>query len=125
MAPSRLAEPAPPSEGPPVTSHNDVNPTNLVWDGERLLLIDWDAAGPNDPFYDLAAVAVFLRMDDETSKALLAAHDGAMPATLPARFAYDRCWRRLRVSPTSTWRCKRARSVSPPPTAAGASASRS
>ena len=85
-----LAEPPPPSERPLVTSHNDVNPTNLVWDGERLLLVDWDAAGPNEPFYDLAAIAVFFRMDDETCKALLAAHDGAAPATLPARFAYDR-----------------------------------
>lgn len=85
-----LAEPAPSSERPQVTSHNDVNPTNLVWDGERLLLVDWDVAGPNEPFYDLAAIAVFFRMDDDTCKALLAAHDGAAPATLPARFAYDR-----------------------------------
>jgi len=85
-----LAESPPPSERPPVLSHNDVNPTNLVWDGERLLLVDWDTAGPNDPFFDLAAIAVFLRMDDETCRRLLAAHDGTPPSALPARFGYDR-----------------------------------
>jgi len=85
-----ISEQAPASERPPVLSHNDVNPTNLVHDGERLLLIDWDMAGPDDPFYDLAAIAVFLRMDDETCQRLLAAHDGEPVTTLPARFAFNR-----------------------------------
>lgn len=67
------------------------NPTNLIYDGERLLLLDWDAAGPNDPFYDLAAVAVFLRMDDATCAQLIALHDQApVVAQLPARFLYLR-----------------------------------
>lgn len=86
-----LAEPMPPVERTLATSHNDVNPSNLVWDGERVLLLDWDTAAPNDPLYDLAAVAMFLRMDDETCRALLAAHDGVAPSAVPARFAY---WRR-------------------------------
>jgi thiamine kinase-like enzyme len=73
-----------------VLSHNDVNPTNLVYDGERLLLLDWDTAGSNDPFYDLAAIAVFLRMDDRTCLKLLAAYDGEPVAQLPDRFLYDR-----------------------------------
>jgi thiamine kinase-like enzyme len=47
-------------------SHNDVNPTNLVYDGENLLLLDWDTAGSNDPFYDLAAISVYLCMDDDS-----------------------------------------------------------
>lgn len=85
-----LAEEPPSSERPVVLSHNDVNPTNLVYDGENLLLHDWETAGPNDPFYDLAAVSVFLRMDDATCKRLLAAHDGEPVSKLPARFTYDR-----------------------------------
>ena len=85
-----LLEEAPARERAWVLSHNDVNPTNLVYDGEHLLLLDWDSAGPNDPFYDLAAISVFLRMDDETCRRLLAAYDGAPLATLPARFAYNR-----------------------------------
>ena len=86
-----LAERMPPVERTLATSHNDVNPSNVVWDGERVLLLDWDTAAPNDPLYDLAAVATFLRMDDEACRALLEAHDGIAPAALPARFAY---WRR-------------------------------
>jgi aminoglycoside phosphotransferase (APT) family kinase protein len=84
-----LAE-EPPACDRVVLSHNDVNPSNLVDDGEHLLLLDWDTAGPNDPFYDLAAVAVFLRMDDATCLRLLAAHNGAPAAALPDRFTYDR-----------------------------------
>lgn len=85
-----LAEEPPPAGRPEVLSHNDVNPTNLAYDGERLVLLDWDAAGVNEPFYDLAAVAMFLRMDEAACRDLLAAHDGAPVDTLPARFGYDR-----------------------------------
>ena len=85
-----LAETPPPRERELVLSHNDVNPTNLVHDGARLMLLDWDAAGANDPLYDLAAIAAFLRMDDATCLALLAAHDGAPAAELPAVFRYLR-----------------------------------
>lgn len=84
-----LAE-TPPRQRPLVTSHNDMNPSNLVFDGERLLLLDWDMAGPNDPFYDLAAVALFLRLDDPTASALIAAHDAAPPAALPDGFVHAR-----------------------------------
>jgi aminoglycoside phosphotransferase (APT) family kinase protein len=85
-----LAEEPPDSRRAPVLSHNDVNPTNLVYDGEQLLLLDWETAGPNDPLYDLAAISVFLRMDEGTCLRLLAAHDAMPVSTLPARFAYDR-----------------------------------
>lgn len=86
-----LAQPPPPADRPAVLSHNDVNPSNLVYDGERIVLLDWDTAGANDPFYDLAAVAVFFRMDDATCAQLIAAHDAAAPAAeLPARFIYMR-----------------------------------
>jgi aminoglycoside phosphotransferase len=85
-----LAEEVPVRERAAVLSHNDVNPTNLVYDGENLLLLDWDTAGPNDPFYDLAAIAVFLRMDEGTCEALLAAHDGEPVSGLPALFVYYR-----------------------------------
>jgi aminoglycoside phosphotransferase (APT) family kinase protein len=85
-----LTEEAPVGERALVLSHNDVNPTNLVYDGENLLLLDWETAGPNDPFYDLAAISVFLRMDEGTCQRLLAAYDGEPVSRLPARFAYSR-----------------------------------
>jgi aminoglycoside phosphotransferase (APT) family kinase protein len=85
-----LEEAPPPSDRAPVLSHNDVNPTNLVYDGERIVMLDWDVAAPNDPLYDLAAIAMFLRMDDATARALLGAHDGVEIDALPPRFAYLR-----------------------------------
>ena len=87
---ARVLGEAPPGEPDLVLSHNDVNPTNLVYDGSTLLLLDWDVAGPNDRHYDLAAAAVFFRMDDATCHALLAAYDGLDAAGLPARFHYSR-----------------------------------
>jgi aminoglycoside phosphotransferase (APT) family kinase protein len=85
-----LAETPPPPDRAVVMSHNDVNPTNLAHDGERVVLLDWDTAGANDPLYDLAAAALFLRLDDATCLALLAAHDGQPSAALPVRFRYLR-----------------------------------
>ncbi|HEY1812689.1 MAG TPA: phosphotransferase [Kofleriaceae bacterium] len=86
-----LDEPVPASDRAIALCHNDINPTNVVYDGERVVLIDWDTAGPNDPLIDLAAASVFLRLDDAGSRALLAAHDGApVIGELPARFAYCR-----------------------------------
>ena len=85
-----LTEGEPARERALVLSHNDANPSNLVHDGENILLLDWDTAGPNDPFYDLAALAVFLRMDEGTCQRLLTAYDGEPVSRLPARFAYNR-----------------------------------
>jgi aminoglycoside phosphotransferase (APT) family kinase protein len=78
-----LAEEPRASGRPVVVSHNDVN-------GEHILLHDWETSGPNDPFYDLATVALFLRMDESTCERLVAAHDGEPVARLPARLVYDR-----------------------------------
>jgi aminoglycoside phosphotransferase (APT) family kinase protein len=85
------AEVPPPRDRPRVLAHNDLNPTNFIYDGEKLLLLDWATAGANDPLYDLAVVAVFLRMDQANSLRLLSAYDNDQPvAQLPARFAYQR-----------------------------------
>ena len=85
-----LAEEVPESDRPDVLSHNDVNPTNIAYDGKNLVLLDWDTAGTNEPLYDLAAIAMYLRMDDATCKQLIAAHDGKPCPELPKRFLYDR-----------------------------------
>jgi aminoglycoside phosphotransferase (APT) family kinase protein len=58
-------------------SHNDVNPMNVIWDGGRAWLLDWDVAGIGHPHYDLATLAMFLRLDDAVAFALAARHDGA------------------------------------------------
>jgi hypothetical protein len=85
-----LDEPAPEHYRALALSHNDVNPTNLAFDGDQLFLLDWDTAGVNEPFHDLATIAVFLRMDDATCRTLIALHDDRPERELPARFTYDR-----------------------------------
>ncbi|AKV00912.1 aminoglycoside phosphotransferase [Labilithrix luteola] len=60
-----------------VVSHNDVNPTNVMWDGTQTWLIDWDVAALGHPYYDLATLALFLRLEDGAALDLAALHDGA------------------------------------------------
>lgn len=49
------------AEHPPaavqVSAHNDINPRNVVFDGERLWLVDWELAFRNDPLADIANIA--------------------------------------------------------------------
>lgn len=66
-------------DGRRVVSHNDLNPGNVVWDGTRAWLIDWEAAGLSHPFYDLAALAMFIRLDDATAHALLEQQEQEAP----------------------------------------------
>ena len=40
-----------------VTAHNDLNPFNVLSDGRRLWLVDWELAFRNDRFNDVAIVA--------------------------------------------------------------------
>ncbi|HTA21285.1 MAG TPA: phosphotransferase [Polyangia bacterium] len=71
-----------------VVSHNDLNPSNVLWDGARAWLVDWDSAGLNHPFYDLATLATFLLLDDAAALGLLAAQErGALDARAPATLA--------------------------------------
>jgi aminoglycoside phosphotransferase (APT) family kinase protein len=85
-----LTEKPPALDRTMVLSHNDVNPTNLCYDGERMLLLDWDVAALNDPLYDLATLAMFFRMDDAASRRLLAAYGDEPSSALPERFVYNR-----------------------------------
>lgn len=39
---------------PQVPCHCDYQPTNLVLSGDKLYVFDWEYAGMNDPFYDIA-----------------------------------------------------------------------
>ncbi len=87
----RVLGAAPPaSERALVLGHNDLNPTNLVFDGEAILVLDWATAGQADAFYDLAVLSVFLRMDEGTCLKLLSAYDGGRYDGLPGGFVYNR-----------------------------------
>jgi aminoglycoside phosphotransferase (APT) family kinase protein len=60
-----------------VVSHNDLNPGNVLWDGARAWLVDWDVGGLAHPHYDLAALATFLTLDDDAAHGLLALQEQA------------------------------------------------
>jgi aminoglycoside phosphotransferase (APT) family kinase protein len=40
-----------------VSAHHDINPRNVLFDGARLWLVDWELAFRNDPLADLANIA--------------------------------------------------------------------
>lgn len=66
-------------ESPQVSSHNDVNPLNVLFDGERLWLVDWELAFLNDAFADIAIVANNWAESPEGQELLLAAWLGREP----------------------------------------------
>lgn len=41
-----------------VSAHNDINPRNVLFDGERLWLVDWELAFRNDPLADARLTAL-------------------------------------------------------------------
>ncbi|WFU78329.1 phosphotransferase [Bradyrhizobium sp. CIAT3101] len=48
-----------------VSSHNDFIPSNILFDGNRLWLIDWESAYRNDPFVDVSiALDSIIRSQD-------------------------------------------------------------
>ncbi len=61
------------------SSHNDPNPRNIIFDGERLWLIDWETAYRNDPMVDVAILVDNLGSGPEMEIALLAAWLGHTP----------------------------------------------
>lgn len=54
-----------------VYGHNDLLPTNLIDDGSRLWLIDWDYAGFNSPLFDLANLCSNNEVPPEGERAVL------------------------------------------------------
>jgi hypothetical protein len=46
-----------------VASHNDLNPANILYDGERLWLVDWESGFVNDPYVDPAILANWYDLD--------------------------------------------------------------
>lgn len=58
--------------------HNDVHHLNLMSDGRRLWLLDWEYAGIGDPFFDLAAVCCYHTYDDALRRHLLHAYFGQL-----------------------------------------------
>jgi len=69
--------------------HNDLLPGNLIDDGARLWLIDWDYAGFNSPLFDLANLASNNGFEEARERELLALYFGGPPEAL--------LWQRFRA----------------------------
>jgi aminoglycoside phosphotransferase (APT) family kinase protein len=54
-----------------VSSHNDPHPDNIIFDGMRLWLVDWETAYRNDPLVDVAIMTLYLAASPELQEALL------------------------------------------------------
>jgi aminoglycoside phosphotransferase (APT) family kinase protein len=79
-----------------VSCHNDPNPRNILFDGERVWLIDWELAFRNDPLVDLAILTTELVEAPELEDALLEAAFGRIPKRrLRARLSVIRLLTRL------------------------------
>ncbi len=70
--------------------HNDLLNSNLIDDGSRLRVIDWEYAGMGDPYFDLGNVSVNHDLTPEEDAILLAAHDGAVRPKRLARLTLMR-----------------------------------
>jgi hypothetical protein len=79
-----------------VSCHNDPNPRNILFDGDRVWLIDWELAFRNDPLVDVAILTTNLAETPELEDALLEATFGLTPnGHLRARLSVVRLLTRL------------------------------
>jgi thiamine kinase-like enzyme len=58
--------------------HNDLIVQNVIDDGTRLRIVDWEYAGMGDVFFDLACLATHAGLDADMRAALLEAYAGTV-----------------------------------------------
>jgi len=61
------------------SSHNDLIPSNILFDGARLWLIDWESAYRNDPLVDVSTVLDTLANSPELEDVFMRAWFGRTP----------------------------------------------
>jgi thiamine kinase-like enzyme len=82
---------------PIVFAHNDLLPANILDDGSRLWLIDFEYAGFNTAMFDLAGTTSNAGMEDEEAAEFLALYLDAVPdAALMKGFSAMQCASLLR-----------------------------
>src|SRR4051812_48748698 len=58
-------------EHDPVSCHNDLLNANLIWDGERVRIVDWEYAGMGDRYFDLGNLSVNNGLSEHDDERLL------------------------------------------------------
>jgi aminoglycoside phosphotransferase (APT) family kinase protein len=87
-------------EHEPVPCHDDLLTANLLHDGSRLRIVDWEYAGMNDRFFDLANLSVNNGLEPEDDRLLLRAYFGA---ATPRRLARLRLMRLMSDFREAMW----------------------
>ena len=70
---------------PTVACHNDLLPANVLFDNETVWLLDYEYAGMNERFFDLANLSVNSAFSEEADERLLRRYFGAVTARFGAR----------------------------------------
>ena len=86
----------------PVLCHNDMMPANVIDDGQRLWLLDWEYAGVGHPLFDLAHATTAAGMNEAAQRALVEAYPGPLPTAALAEFQIFRVVALLRETLWST-----------------------
>jgi thiamine kinase-like enzyme len=73
---SQIQKAYPRYEADLVSSHNDLNPGNILFDGKKIWIIDWEAAFQNDLYADLAIAANFFVLNEAQEEFYLRAYFG-------------------------------------------------
>ena len=60
----------------PALCHNDMLPANVLDDGNRVWIVDWEYAGIGHPLFDLAGFSVNCRYSEAQDRAFLTAYRG-------------------------------------------------
>jgi hypothetical protein len=77
---AQLAAAYPRHDGQMVSSHNDLfKPDNILFDGQRVWLVDWEAAFLNDRYADLAVFANLVVTNDAEERVYLEEYFGQPP----------------------------------------------
>lgn len=70
---------------PPIPCHNDLLPANVLFGEDRVWLLDFEYAGMNDVFFDLANLSVNSEFSHHTDEHLLRLYFGEMTRSAWAR----------------------------------------
>lgn len=84
--------------------HHDVNHFNIIDDGKKLWLIDWEYAALGDPYFDLASLACYHHYSQKEIKTLLQSYFRILTPEMEKRFeeacqifkAIERLWLEIR-----------------------------